>query len=101
MGSDVPAESTVRGINPSRASTAAIRLSLIISPFSIRAKRFTPLVPQTGQDFMVRVLREAPEPVTLMVTGPLTTVAAALDTAPEIESKIKEIVWMGCAQCPW
>jgi len=41
---------------------------------------------------MVRVLREAPEPVTLMVTGPLTTVAAALDTAPEIESKIKEIV---------
>jgi purine nucleosidase len=46
---------------------------------------------------MVRVLREAPEPVTLMVTGPLTTVATALDMAPDIESKIKEIVWMGGA----
>ncbi len=46
---------------------------------------------------MVQVLREAPEPVTLMVTGPLTTVATALDMAPDIESKIKEIVWMGGA----
>ncbi|HEX2906635.1 MAG TPA: nucleoside hydrolase, partial [Phototrophicaceae bacterium] len=39
----------------------------------------------------------APEPVTLLVTGPLTTVAAALDIAPEIEAKIKRIVWMGGA----
>ncbi|WP_287521476.1 nucleoside hydrolase [Okeania sp. SIO2C2] len=46
---------------------------------------------------MVRVLKSAPAPVTLMVTGPLTTVAVALDIAPEIESKIQEIVWMGGA----
>ena len=46
---------------------------------------------------MVRVLRQASEPVTLMVTGPLTTVAVALDMQPEIEAKIKQIVWMGGA----
>jgi purine nucleosidase len=46
---------------------------------------------------MARVLREAPEPVTLLVTGPLTTLAAALDLDPSIESKIKEVVWMGGA----
>lgn len=97
--SDVPvAESTVRGINPfprlyRRDSFIVDHLPILNQSETIR----TPLVPQTGQDFMVRVLREAPEPVTLMVTGPLTTVAAALDTAPEIESKIKEIVWMGGA----
>ena len=52
---------------------------------------------QTGQEFMVQVLRDAPQRVTLMVTGPLTTVATALDIAPEIEAKISRIVWMGGA----
>jgi purine nucleosidase len=41
---------------------------------------------------MVRVLRSVPEPVTLMVIGPLTTVAVALEKAPDIEAKIKKIV---------
>ncbi|MHC5832171.1 MAG: nucleoside hydrolase, partial [Nostoc sp.] len=57
----------------------------------------TPLVAETGQDFMIKVLQEASSPVTLMVTGPLTTVAVALDKAPEIEAKIHKIVWMGGA----
>ena len=46
---------------------------------------------------MVGVLPSAREPVTLMVTGPLTTVAVALEKAPEIEANIKKIVWMGGA----
>jgi purine nucleosidase len=96
---DVPvAESTVRGINPfphlyRRDSFIVDHLPILNQSERIR----TPLVSETGQDFMVQVLREAAEPVTLMVTGPLTTVAAALDAAPEIESKIKEIIWMGGA----
>lgn len=96
---DVPvAESTVRGINPfprlyRRDSFIVDHLPILNQSETIR----TTLVPETGQEFMVRVLLEAPDPVTLMVTGPLTTVAAALDTAPQIESKIKQIVWMGGA----
>ena len=45
----------------------------------------------------MRSLQGAPEPVTLLVTGPLTTVATALDILPDISAKIAQIVWMGGA----
>jgi purine nucleosidase len=97
--SHVPvAESTVRGINP--FPRLYRRDSLIVDHLPILNQHdtiCTPLVAEIGQEFMVRVLRDAAAPVTLMVTGPLTTVAAALDKAPEIAAKIKQIVWMGGA----
>lgn len=97
--SDIPvAESTVRGLNPFprewRQST------FVIDHFPVLNDRMTietPLTAEAGQTFMARRLAEAPEPVTLLVTGPLTTVAAALEIAPEIERNIKRIVWMGGA----
>ncbi|MDF5715451.1 MAG: nucleoside hydrolase [Rhizonema sp. NSF051] len=92
------AESTVRGVNPfprlyRRDSFIVDHLPILNQSETIR----TPLIAESGQDFMVRVLSEATEPVTLMVTGPLTTVATALDKAPEISEKIQKIVWMGGA----
>ncbi|MDJ0598014.1 MAG: nucleoside hydrolase [Crocosphaera sp.] len=92
------AESTVRGIHP--FPTLYRRDSLIMDNFPILNQEDTiktPLVSQTGQQFMIETLQNASEPVTLMVTGPLTTVATALDIEPTIEGKIKEIVWMGGA----
>ncbi|MBI3761755.1 MAG: nucleoside hydrolase [Chloroflexi bacterium] len=97
--SEIPvAESTVRGLNPfprifRRDSFTIDHFPILNESDEIRA----PLASETGQAFMARVLREAPEPATLLVTGPLTTVAVALDIDPKIESKIKEIVWMGGA----
>ncbi|HEY3238787.1 MAG TPA: nucleoside hydrolase, partial [Acidimicrobiia bacterium] len=97
--STVPvAESTVRGVNPfprifRRDSFTVDNLPILNEQEAVRA----PLAPETGQKFMARVLDEAPQPVTLLVTGPLTTVATALDLAPQVEEKIKEIVWMGGA----
>jgi purine nucleosidase len=90
--------STVRGINPfprlyRRDSFIVDHLPILNQNETIS----TPLLAQSGQDFMIQVLRDAPLPVTLMVTGPLTTVAVALDKAPEIEAKIEKIVWMGGA----
>jgi purine nucleosidase len=97
--SDIPvAESTVRGINP--FPTLYRRDSFVVDHLPILNERETiqtPLVAETGQEFMVRSLLSADRPVTLMVTGPLTTVAAALDSAPEIEGQIEQIVWMGGA----
>ncbi|HEY9673611.1 MAG TPA: nucleoside hydrolase [Waterburya sp.] len=97
--SDTPvAQSTVRGINP--FPTLYRRDSYVVDHLPILNERDeiqTPLVAETGQDFMVRSLLAAKQPVTLMVTGPLTTVAAALDIAPEIEHQIEKIVWMGGA----
>ncbi len=97
--SDIPvAESTVRGINP--FPTIYRRDSFVVDHLPILNEREeiqTPLLAETGQEFMVRSLLSSDQPVTLLVTGPLTTVAAALDLAPEIEAKIQEIVWMGGA----
>jgi purine nucleosidase len=92
------AESTVRGINPfprlyRRDSYVVDHLPILNQSEIIT----TPLVTETGQNFMIRVLREASEKVTLMVTGPLTTVAEVLDKAPDIEEKIRRIIWMGGA----
>ncbi|KOP28199.1 nucleoside hydrolase [Hapalosiphon sp. MRB220] len=92
------AESTVRGINS--FPYLYRRDSFVVDHFPILNQSdriITPLVSEPGQDFMVKVLRSASEPVTLMVTGPLTTIATALDKAPDIEAKIQKIVWMGGA----
>ena len=92
------AASTVRGVNPfprlfRRDSFTVDQLPILNEREEVR----TPLVSEPGQEFMARLLQEAPEPVTVLVTGPLTTVAAALDLAPPIEGNIAEIVWMGGA----
>ncbi len=53
-----------------------------------------------GVDYMIQLLKQHGSPedkVVLLVLGPLTTVAEALNKAPEIEPLIREIVWMGGA----
>jgi purine nucleosidase len=96
---EVPvAESTVRGLNCFPPSFR--RDSVIIDNFPILNEKEpikTPLVSESGQEFIVKVLQTAPAPVTLMVTGPLTTVATAIALEPSIVGKIKKIVWMGGA----
>lgn len=57
-----------------------------------------PTVPASDEsavDLIVRLLREHPEPITLVPTGPLTNIALVLKTHPELKPKIREIVLMG------
>ncbi|QXC40019.1 pyrimidine-specific ribonucleoside hydrolase RihA [Aeromonas jandaei] len=51
----------------------------------------------TGIELMARALRESPEPVTLVPTGPLTNIALLLAAHPELKGKIARIVLMGGA----
>lgn len=44
---------------------------------------------------MIDTLRQSDTPVTLLFIGPLTDLARALEIAPDIESKIEKLVWMG------
>jgi purine nucleosidase len=44
---------------------------------------------------LVRVLRSADSPVTLLFTGPLTDLASALSVDPSISAKVDRLVWMG------
>ena len=97
--SQIPvAESTVRGINPFPPDFR--RDCKIIDNFPLLNERdniTTPLGSATGTEFIVSSLQKSPIPVTLMVTGPLTTVAEAISLQPDIIPKISEIVWMGGA----
>lgn len=57
-----------------------------------------PLQDQHAVDFIVETLRAEPSgSVTLCVLGPLTNIATALQRAPDIASRIAEIVLMGGA----
>ena len=58
----------------------------------------TPLQEQHAVDFIVETLRAAEdESVTLVPTGPLTNIATAIDTAPDVLPKIRQLVIMGGA----
>ena len=53
---------------------------------------------QHGVDYIIETLRSEPEKtVTLVPIGPLTNIAAAFERAPEIVSRVEEIVLMGGA----
>ncbi|EKB15671.1 pyrimidine-specific ribonucleoside hydrolase RihA [Aeromonas veronii] len=51
----------------------------------------------TGIELMARCLRESPELVTLVPTGPLTNIALLLAAHPELKPRIARIVLMGGA----
>lgn len=46
---------------------------------------------------MAKTLRESPEPMTIVSTGPQTNVALLLNSHPELHAKIDRIVIMGGA----
>ncbi|MCS7352014.1 nucleoside hydrolase [Thermoflexus sp.] len=97
--SDIPlARSRVRGQNPFPALFRKDAFIVDLLPALNDADREgPPLAPEEGPAFLIRRLREASQPVTLLVTGPLTNLAQALDQDPGIEGLIEEVVWMGGA----
>ncbi|UOZ05603.1 nucleoside hydrolase [Amycolatopsis sp. WQ 127309] len=54
-----------------------------------------PLDDRTALELIADLLLNAPEPVTLIPTGPLTNIATLLEVRPDLKEKIKEIIWMG------
>jgi purine nucleosidase len=97
--SEVPvAASTVRGVNPFPRAFRVDSHSIDLFPIlNERAAITAPRATEAGQHFVARKLREAPAPVTFLETGPLTTLAEALQLDSGLESKIERIVWMGGA----
>ncbi|MEF3101534.1 pyrimidine-specific ribonucleoside hydrolase RihA [Raoultella terrigena] len=51
----------------------------------------------TAIELMAKTLRESPQPVTIVATGPQTNVALLLNGHPELHDKIARIVMMGGA----
>ncbi len=96
---EVPvARSRVRGLNPFMIEARRDSFSVDILPVlnehdDVRTKE----VGEPGERWLASVLASAPAPVTILCTGPLTTIAAALRVDAGVESRIERIVWMGGA----
>jgi pyrimidine-specific ribonucleoside hydrolase len=54
-----------------------------------------PVRPEGAIAFMRSVLRDAPHPVTLIPTGPLTNIATLLLTSPDVVDRISHVCLMG------
>jgi purine nucleosidase len=97
--SDIPvAAGTLRGENPFPRAWRAHPYAVDALP--ILNEPTTPLVdpvPTPGHVFLAEKLAAAREPVTVLVTGPATNLAAALALDPALPDKIGEVVWMGGA----
>ncbi|MEL6866681.1 MAG: nucleoside hydrolase [Bacteroidota bacterium] len=48
-------------------------------------------------DLLVQLLEKSEEPVEILITGPCSNLVMALERAPHLKSKIKEVVWMAGA----
>ena len=89
---------TLEGPNP---FPFAWRLECLrVNDLPILNRRAEPLAPVSdlaGQEFLGRALLDAGVPATLLMTGPLTNLAWALDRYPEIEDRVEELILMGGA----
>lgn len=96
---DVPvARSSARGVNPfPTAWRKSVYIADMLPILNRRESPQAPLSSETGADMTIRLLVQSPQPVTILATGPLSTIAQALDRNPAIEAKIARIVWMGGA----
>jgi purine nucleosidase len=54
-------------------------------------------VAEPGHEFLAHQLRTTAAPVTVLITGPVSNLAAALSVEPELAANIEEVVWMGGA----
>lgn len=89
---------TLHGVNPFPRMWRSHAYAM--DAFPILNEAATPLavpVDEPGHIFLARKLREAQNPVTVLITGPVTNLAAALTAEPDLASKIEEVVWMGGA----
>lgn len=97
QGKDVEvAASTSRGKNPFPKDWRMHAFFVDALPVLNEAgKVAATLAEEAAHEHLVKVLRESDEKVTLVFIGPLTDLARALETAPDIEEKIEKLVWMG------
>lgn len=90
------AKSTSRAVNQFPAEWRTASYSFNSLPLlNETGKMITKQASQPAHLDMVTKIKSAQSPVTLVMTGPLTDLARALDADPTIEAKIAKLYWMG------
>ncbi|MEO8025179.1 MAG: nucleoside hydrolase [Bryobacteraceae bacterium] len=100
FSSDAPiAESPSRGVHafPAAWRKTSGEMDRLLTGAAFAIEKTAKPVAEPAGRFLADKLRASPEPVTIVATGPLSNIAAALDAGPDVESKIQELVWMGGA----
>ncbi|HSH01885.1 MAG TPA: nucleoside hydrolase [Anaerolineae bacterium] len=54
-------------------------------------------VPQPAHQFLADKLRQADTPLTILITGPVSNLTAALNAEPDLANKVENVLWMGGA----
>jgi purine nucleosidase len=62
-----------------------------------RTSIMAPLADEPAHTFAADLLLSPDEPVVVVATGPLSTLAAAMDEHPDVEDHIERLYWMGGA----
>lgn len=88
----------LHGVNPFPQSWRVHAYAMDALPLlNESTKTLAAPVDVSGHEFLARKILAAPEPVTVLVTGPVSNLAAALASEPELAANIEEVVWMGGA----
>ncbi len=95
-------EGALHGVTPfprawRKHAYAVDALPILNDLTGIRNKHLPLPVSEAGHQFLARKLKEADEPITVLITGPVSNLAAALSAEPDLVSKVEEVVWMGGA----
>ncbi len=91
------AESQVRGVNAFPAEWRSGPQVVNALPQLLNVADVQSPFERSGVESVIDTLRTADEPATYLMTGPCTTLVAALQQAPDISDNIKEVVWMAGA----
>lgn len=91
-------EGTLHGVNPFPRAWRTHAYAIDALPILNESCRplGTP-VAEPGHKFLARKLAAATSPVTVLITGPVSNLAAVLADEPALAGNIKEVVWMGGA----
>lgn len=92
------AMSTSRGKNPfPTVWRKRIYIADALPVLNQQKSQSAPFSSESGVQFLVRQVKSSKQPVTLLVTGPLSTISDALKADSSIAANISKIVWMGGA----
>lgn len=95
---DVPVGlSAARPVNPFPSEWRMASWMIDALPILQATHDGSPPETHPGEELLARALRDSPRPATVVVTGPLSCLAAVLRDEPALEERIERVLWMGGA----
>ncbi len=96
--SEVPvARGNYHGVNAFPPEWRAGPMVVNAMPLMINVEVSKPVEVPESVELLSQVLREAEEPIPVLMTGPCSNLVRTVQRYPELGAKVKEVIWMGGA----